>query len=150
AIRAISNNGNVRLARNSLIVKGPALAAGPSSCGKRLPATLKAPRTVEQIPGGFKVKDATGQSLAYVYGRETKAELLQTNAISLWSRLTTMARAFVGVAHLVRHRLRGWYCEYGTGGPGQSGQPDPGQSGQPDPGQSGQPDPGQSGRSAIT
>jgi hypothetical protein len=32
------------------------------------------PRTVEQIPGGFKVKDANGQSLAYVYGRETKAD----------------------------------------------------------------------------
>ena len=26
-----------------------------------------------EIPGGYKVKDATGQSLAYVYGRETKA-----------------------------------------------------------------------------
>jgi len=27
-----------------------------------------------EIPGGYKVKDATGQSLAYVYGRETKAD----------------------------------------------------------------------------
>ena len=33
-----------------------------------------APWTIEQIPGGFKVLDATGQSLAYVYGRETKAD----------------------------------------------------------------------------
>jgi hypothetical protein len=33
-----------------------------------------APWTVEQIPGGFKVLDADGQSLAYVYGRETKAD----------------------------------------------------------------------------
>jgi len=32
------------------------------------------PWTVEQIPGGFKVLDANGQSLAYVYGRETKAD----------------------------------------------------------------------------
>ena len=32
------------------------------------------PWSVEQIPGGFKVKDASGQSLAYVYGRETKAD----------------------------------------------------------------------------
>ena len=31
------------------------------------------PWTVEEIPGGYKVKDASGQSLAYVYGRETKA-----------------------------------------------------------------------------
>ena len=32
------------------------------------------PWTVEQIPSGYKVKDANGQSLAYVYGRETKAD----------------------------------------------------------------------------
>jgi len=32
------------------------------------------PWTVEQIPGGFKVLDANGQSLAYVYGREKKAD----------------------------------------------------------------------------
>jgi hypothetical protein len=28
------------------------------------------PLTVEEIPGGLKVVDATGQSLAYVYSRE--------------------------------------------------------------------------------
>ena len=33
-----------------------------------------APWTVEQIPGGYKVLDANGQDLAYVYARETKAE----------------------------------------------------------------------------
>jgi hypothetical protein len=32
------------------------------------------PWTVEQIPGGYKVKDANGQSLAYVYGRETRTD----------------------------------------------------------------------------
>ena len=31
------------------------------------------PWRVEQIPGGYKVKEANGQSLAYVYGRETRA-----------------------------------------------------------------------------
>jgi hypothetical protein len=31
------------------------------------------PWRVEQIPDGFKVKDANGQSLAYVYGRESKS-----------------------------------------------------------------------------
>ena len=30
--------------------------------------------TVEKIPGGFKVSDANGQSLAYVYARETRAD----------------------------------------------------------------------------
>lgn len=29
------------------------------------------PWTVEQIPGGFIVKDATGQALAYVYSRSS-------------------------------------------------------------------------------
>ena len=31
-----------------------------------------APWTVEKIPGGFKVLDANGQALAYVYSPETK------------------------------------------------------------------------------
>ena len=32
------------------------------------------PWSVEQIPGGYKVIDSNGQALAYVYGRETKAD----------------------------------------------------------------------------
>jgi hypothetical protein len=32
------------------------------------------PWKVEQIPGGYKLIDANGQSLAYIYGRETKAD----------------------------------------------------------------------------
>jgi hypothetical protein len=34
-----------------------------------------APWTVEQIPGGSKGLDANGQSIAYVYGRETDADI---------------------------------------------------------------------------
>jgi hypothetical protein len=37
---------------------------------RRFPAPWK----VEQIPGGYVVRDATGQSLAYVYARESKAQ----------------------------------------------------------------------------
>jgi hypothetical protein len=33
-----------------------------------------APWTVEQIPGGYKVLDASGQALAYIYARDTKAQ----------------------------------------------------------------------------
>jgi hypothetical protein len=33
-----------------------------------------APWTVESIDGGFKVIDANKQSIAYVYGRETRAD----------------------------------------------------------------------------
>jgi hypothetical protein len=32
------------------------------------------PWTIEEIPGGYKVVDANGQALAYVYGRETQAD----------------------------------------------------------------------------
>jgi hypothetical protein len=39
-----------------------------------LPRRFPAPWTVEQLPGGYKVVDATGQSLAYVYCRETEAQ----------------------------------------------------------------------------
>jgi hypothetical protein len=42
----------------------------------RLPMSRRfpAPWSVEQTPGGYKVLDANGQALAYVYARETKAE----------------------------------------------------------------------------
>ncbi len=35
---------------------------------------FKPPWSAEPIPGGFVVKDASGQALAYVYARETKAQ----------------------------------------------------------------------------
>ena len=35
-----------------------------------MPRRFPAPWTVERIPGGFKVLDSEGQSLAYVYGTE--------------------------------------------------------------------------------
>jgi hypothetical protein len=38
-----------------------------------MPRRFKPPWSADQIPGGYVVKDATGQSLAYVYARETKA-----------------------------------------------------------------------------
>ena len=41
------------------------------------------PWTVEQIAGGYKVKDANGQSLAYVYGRETRADADTANVLTM-------------------------------------------------------------------
>jgi hypothetical protein len=41
------------------------------------------PWTVEQIAGGYKVKDAHGQSLAYVYGRETRADADTAGVLTL-------------------------------------------------------------------
>jgi hypothetical protein len=43
------------------------------------------PWAVEQIPGGYKVKDANEQALAYVYGRESKADA-DTARCSPWRR----------------------------------------------------------------
>ena len=41
-----------------------------------MPRRFHPPWTVEPIPGGYKVKDANGQALAYVYARETWADAL--------------------------------------------------------------------------
>jgi hypothetical protein len=41
------------------------------------------PWRVEQIPDGFKVKDANGQSLAYVYGRESEADADIANVLTM-------------------------------------------------------------------
>jgi len=45
--------------------------------------SFPAPWSIEQIPGGFKVLDANGQSLAYVYGRETKADADIANVLTM-------------------------------------------------------------------
>ena len=37
-----------------------------------MPRRFKPPWNVERIPGGYVVKDATGQALAYVYARENE------------------------------------------------------------------------------
>ena len=42
-----------------------------------------APWQVEQIPGGYKVLDANGQSLAYVYARDTKAQADSAKVLTL-------------------------------------------------------------------
>ena len=39
-----------------------------------MPRRFMPPWTAERIPSGYVVKDATGQALAYVYARETKAD----------------------------------------------------------------------------
>ena len=38
-----------------------------------MPRRFPPPWTAELIPGGYVVKDANGQALAYVYARETRA-----------------------------------------------------------------------------
>ena len=41
------------------------------------------PWRVEQIPGGYKVRNATGQALAYVYGREDRADADTANVLTM-------------------------------------------------------------------
>jgi len=41
------------------------------------------PWFVEKIKGGYAVKDANGQSLAYIYGRETRADADTAQVLTL-------------------------------------------------------------------
>ena len=40
------------------------------------------PWRADKIPGGYVVRDANGQSIAYVYSRETEAEALQAKVLT--------------------------------------------------------------------
>ena len=40
------------------------------------------PWTVEEIPGGFKVIELTGQSLAYVYSRDNASDAIIANVLT--------------------------------------------------------------------
>jgi len=48
-----------------------------------MPRRFPPPWSVEPIPGGFVVKDATGQSLAYCYARGTRAEADTAKALTM-------------------------------------------------------------------
>jgi hypothetical protein len=45
------------------------------------PRRFPPPWRAEPIPGGFVVRDATGQALAYVYGRDNATEALQAKTL---------------------------------------------------------------------
>ena len=51
--------------------------------GHPISRRFPSPWKVEQIPGGYVVKDATGQSLAYVYARETKGQADTANILTM-------------------------------------------------------------------
>ena len=48
-----------------------------------MPRHFPPPWTVEQIPGGYRVKDANGQALAYLYARETRADADIANVLTM-------------------------------------------------------------------
>jgi hypothetical protein len=41
-----------------------------------------APWHADKIPGGYVVRDATGQAIAWIYGRETVAEAMQAKVLT--------------------------------------------------------------------
>jgi hypothetical protein len=43
---------------------------------------LPAPWSVEKMPGGYLVRDITGQALAYVYSRANEAEAMQAKVLT--------------------------------------------------------------------
>ena len=57
-----------------------------------MPRRFKPPWTAERIPGGYVVKDATGQALAYVYARESKAEANRPKTAARLGLRTTLCR----------------------------------------------------------
>jgi hypothetical protein len=56
------------------------LSIMPEQSTRRFPPPWS---VVEQIPGGYKVLDANGPSLAYVYGRETKADADMAHVLTM-------------------------------------------------------------------
>ena len=48
-----------------------------------MPRRFKPPWFAERIPGGYVVKDANGQALAYVYTRETLADADIANVLTM-------------------------------------------------------------------
>jgi hypothetical protein len=47
-----------------------------------MPHRLPAPWRAERIPGGYVVRDANNQALAYVYSRPTEAEAMQAKVLT--------------------------------------------------------------------
>ena len=48
-----------------------------------MPRRFPPPWTVEKTPGGYKVIDANGQALAYVYAYETRADANIANVLTM-------------------------------------------------------------------
>jgi hypothetical protein len=65
------------------------------------PRRFPPPWQVEQIPGGFKVLDASGQALVYVYARETREQADIAKVLTF----DEARRIVVNVARLPRWKL---------------------------------------------
>jgi hypothetical protein len=66
------------------------------------------PWQVEQTPGGFKVLDANGQALVYVYARETSNEANIARVLTFDEArrmLPELLEAKYGLGYLLRYQL---------------------------------------------
>ena len=73
-----------------------------------MPRRLPAPWKAERIPGGYVVRDANGQAVAYVYSRANEAEAMQAKVLTDdegWSCRLNI-RAFVPCPRFFGCRLR--------------------------------------------
>ena len=61
---------------------------------------LPAPWRTEKMPGGYVVRDANGQALAYVYSRANEAEALQAKVLT-----EDEARRIAGIDHQLDDRV---------------------------------------------
>ena len=75
----------------------------PEQSIRRLPPPWKA----ERFDGGFVVKDANGQSLAYVYGRETRADADTAKVLTI-DEARRIASNIAKLPDLVRKRSAGF------------------------------------------
>jgi hypothetical protein len=82
----------------------PYVAISPSKRSRRFPAPWRAVK----VPGGYVVRDANGQALAYVYSRNDVAEALQANALTCLSmnRVAPTPSGYVGIVGPVEHLVR--------------------------------------------
>ena len=79
-IRSIQSSGP----RLRLLKRGLAWLSDRRSSKELLPVTrFPAPWTVEAIKAGFKIVDANGQSIAYVYGHSDPRDAGVANSLSL-------------------------------------------------------------------
>jgi hypothetical protein len=76
----------------------PYSAVSPSMTFRRFPP----PWRVDTIPGGYVVRDASGQALAYIYSRDNEAEARQAKVLT-----KDEARRVVTRAHGVQAALTG-------------------------------------------
>jgi hypothetical protein len=65
----------------------PAISRAINNVGRHCPdlvgsAPISATLARRQIPGGYVVRDANGQSLVYVYSRDNEAEALQAKVLT--------------------------------------------------------------------